>query len=79
MSNPNRHPYDYYLQMSIREEWEYPPDRCPHCQNGAVQYSNQNERGDDLHGYVSCYCDWCGKEWSESTADEWEWDEYDDE
>jgi len=71
----NRRPYDYWLQMSIEEEWEFPPDRCPHCQNGAVIHSNQNERGDYLHGYIECWCDWCGKSWSERTADEWEFED----
>lgn len=57
-------PYDYYLQLSIDEGWDNPPDRCPHCQNGAVAYSNQDERGNDLHGYIDASCDMCGKSWS---------------
>ncbi len=46
------------LQRPNPFPWSHEPhERCPKCQNGAIEYLTEN----DDRAY--CYCSWCHRKW----------------
>lgn len=62
--------YEQMLARSISEAWGNAPDKCPHCNIGAVWYEHETKTSDGSEYIIGshCGCTWCNATWYDNVS-----------